>query len=181
MQISALINSTSDAISPLSGPELIRSVVEKLVVMGGECPSGREFNFFGDDPGRAAHAINTWTELDLSPIVYVGLELGKKVLTGMPLMTEYPTSGMDPVGAAYKWYTYGKPRESWNPLAVLYAIDGKSSLFDFANEGGYNRVDPDGSNAWANDGSVSNQHWLALMVDNVTVKSWTCFNLWRTC
>lgn len=55
----------------------------------------------------------------------------------------------DPVGAAYCWYTAGKPRESWDPLTMLYAIEGLGEVFEVANVGGHNYVDPDdGHNEW---------------------------------
>lgn len=138
--------------------------------MGGGYPAGHSFNFFGDkNPARAAHAINTWTDLNLSPVAYVGDKIGREVRTGGPLMRQFGGGDdPDPVGAAYRWYTYGRPRESWDPLAVTYAIEGKGELFRFGNEAGYNKIEPDGSNHWVDNDSITNQHWLVLKVDNAT-------------
>ncbi|KAK3293584.1 inosine/uridine-preferring nucleoside hydrolase [Chaetomium fimeti] len=62
--LSALLNSTGDAHSPLPGRALLSRKVTELVVMGGAYPSGkRSWNFWGSPlsgPGAAAHVINSW-------------------------------------------------------------------------------------------------------------------------
>ncbi|KAL8303157.1 hypothetical protein RB597_005227 [Gaeumannomyces tritici] len=162
--LSALLNSTAaDGHSPLAGPELVAAKVAELVVMGGQYPSGREFNFFGDDPSHTAHVVRAWP----GRIVYSGAELGGTVFSGGPLMERGPAS--DPVGAAYRYYTYGKPRQSWDPLTVLYATGGLGDTFEYGAESGFNRVNAtDGSNEWVADASVTTQRWLKLKVSNVT-------------
>lgn len=162
-QLSALLNSTADTYSQLSGPELILKKVSELVVMGGDFPSGREYNFWGDDPLKAAHVVNNWP----GRITYLGSDVGKRVMSGAQLTVEGPEN--DPVKAAYRWYTgYNVSRESWDPLAVLYACKGFGDLFEYANESGYNFVHPDGSNVWVEDETRTDQHWLRLKVDNET-------------
>ncbi|KAK8039514.1 inosine/uridine-preferring nucleoside hydrolase [Apiospora rasikravindrae] len=154
--LSALLNSTAD---------LIRRKVERLVVMGGMYPAGREFNFFGDDPALAAHVVNSWR--GLTPMVFSGGELGGSVLSGTRLMVEGPAT--DPVRQAYLWYTYGAPRPSWDPLTVLFAMDGGvGELFEYGNEIGYNHVFANGSNAWMYDEAVTDQRFLKLRVSNET-------------
>lgn len=162
--LSALLNSTAaDGHSPLAGPELVAAKVAELVVMGGQYPSGREFNFFGDDPSHAAHVVRAWP----GRIVYSGAELGGAVFSGGPLMEHGPPS--DPVRAAYRYYTYGEPRQSWDPLTILYAIGGLGDTFEYGAESGFNRVDAaDGSNQWVPDASVTTQRWLKLKVSNAT-------------
>lgn len=120
------------------------------------------WNFYGDNPFATAHAINNWK----GPIVFTGSELGGTVFSGARLIVEGPET--DPVRAAYIYYTYNTTRASWDPLTVLYAMDGLGELFDYANEYGYNQVANDGSNAWVYDESVRNQHWLRLKVSNQT-------------
>jgi hypothetical protein len=136
--------------------------VAELVVMGGGYPSGYEYNFWGDNPYLSAHVVNNWK----GPVIYSGFELGVNVTSGGPLMTNGPLD--DPVRQAYIYYTYGHPRFSWDPLTVLYAIDGLSGLFEYGNEYGYNHVHPNGSNEWVFDENVKSQHWLRLKVDNLT-------------
>ena len=147
----------------MSGAELIATKVSELVIMGGEYPSGREYNFYGDNPTATAHVVSNWK----GRISYSGIELGANVASGAPLTVYGPER--DPVRAAYRWYVgYNNSRQSWDPLTVLYACQGLGSLFEYANEIGYNHVFPNGSNIWVYDQSKTNQHWLRLKVDNVT-------------
>jgi len=160
--LSGLLNSSGDSYSELTGAELVERKVAELVLMGGGYPSGHEFNFWGYDPSATAHVINNWK----GPLVFSGSELGGNVTSGDGLMARGPAS--DPVRAAYLYYTYNTSRFSWDPLTMLYAVDGLGELFEFGNDGGYNFVHPNGSNVWVVDEKVRNQHWLKLKVDNVT-------------
>ncbi|KAF2966990.1 hypothetical protein GQX73_g6564 [Xylaria multiplex] len=84
--LSGLLNSTADDISPLNGQDLIASKVAELVVMGGEYPSGREWNFWGDNPFTTAHVVNNWK----GKVVFSGYEMGKTVFSGGELMSHGP-------------------------------------------------------------------------------------------
>lgn len=132
--------------------------------MGGAYPSGaRSWNFWGSGhAGRAAHVVNTWE----GRVVYVGNDVGKHVLTGGPLMqaggpAAVAAAATDPVRMAYIYYGYYRPRPSWDPLAMLYAIYGLGNLFRFGNEYGRNHAEPDGSNRWVWDEGVRNQFFFA--------------------
>ncbi|KAK2732556.1 inosine uridine-preferring nucleoside hydrolase [Colletotrichum kahawae] len=160
--LSGLLNSTADKYSNLTGPQLVASKVEQLVVMGGGYPSGREFNFFGDNPLATAHVVNNWK----GRVVFCGTEVGSVVLSGAKLLADGPAT--DPVRQAYVYYNFYRPRESWDPLTVLYAIQGLGDSFEYGNEFGYNHVFANGSNEWVDDESVTDQFWLKLKVDNVT-------------
>lgn len=164
--LSGLLNSSGDAYSPLTGPELITKKVKKLAVMGGGYPSGHEFNFFGDNPLTTAHVVNNWPR-DV-PVTFLGTEVGDEVLTGAKLTTEGPKG--DLARAAYGWYVgYNTTRMSWDPLTVAYAVMGLGSWFEYRNTAGYNHVLANGSNVWVADESVTNQHYLQLAKDNATV------------
>ncbi|GKT61794.1 inosine/uridine-preferring nucleoside hydrolase [Colletotrichum tofieldiae] len=160
--LSGLLNSTADVHSNLTGPALIASKVSELVVMGGEYPSGREFNFFGDNPLHTAHVVNNWK----GRMVFCGTEVGSIVLTGSMLLADGPSS--DPVRQAYIYYNFYRPRQSWDPLTVLYAIQGLGGIFEYGNKNGHNFVYANGSNEWRFDRNVTNQFWLNLKVDNIT-------------
>ncbi|KAK3374825.1 inosine/uridine-preferring nucleoside hydrolase [Podospora didyma] len=163
--LSGLLNSTADEYSTLTGPELVACKVSELVVMGGEYPSGREFNFWGDNASLTSHVINNWK----GPIVFSGFELGLNVKSGARLMAEGPVT--DPVRGAYIYYTYNSSRASWDPLTVLYAMHGLGNLFEYGNTNGFNHVAPDGSNAWVYDDGITNQHWLKLKVSEEAASS----------
>jgi len=166
LKLSALLNSTSDVYSKLSGAALVKAKVAELVVMGGDYPSGYEFNFLADNPVETAHVVNSWPGGD---VVFSGDELGRRVRSGAGLMMHGPAS--DPVRAAYMYYTYNTSRFSWDPLTVLYAIGGLGDIFTYGNLFGYNHVEANGSNYWVHDEKVTNQHWLYLKTDNETAAS----------
>ncbi len=123
-------------------------------------PYYSRWNFYGDNPYASAHVINSWK----GSIVFSGSELGAPVPSGSRLISDGP--GSDPVRAAYIYYTYNTTRASWDPLTVLYAMEGLGDLFQYANEHGYNHIAEDGSNEWIFDEKVRNQHWLKLAVSN---------------
>jgi hypothetical protein len=162
-----LLNSTADAYSNLTGPALIERKVAEFVVMGGEYPAGREYNFFGDNALLTAHVVNNWPRA--TPVVFSGTELGGNVSSGTALLRDGPSA--DPVRLAYLYYTHGEARYSWDPLTVLYAVDGLEAgggLFEYANTYGYNYVYPNGSNEWVYDDTVTTQRYLRLKVGNET-------------
>jgi hypothetical protein len=164
-----LLKSEADDISDLTGTELARSKVSKLVIMGGMYPSGWEFNFGGGDPASTIYVLNHWPSN--VPITFSGAELGGNIYSGQNLAQHSPPDS--PVLASYQWYVgrCSTIRESWDPLTVLYGIlglDGFSKIgitppLAYANEFGYNSITSNNaSNAWVNDTSVTNQHWLRL-------------------
>ncbi|KAF4458532.1 inosine uridine-preferring nucleoside hydrolase [Fusarium albosuccineum] len=160
--LSGLLNSTADSYSNLSGPELVVSKVSELVIMGGGYPSGHSWNFWGSNATLTAHVIHTWK----GKMTFVGDDVGKDVLTGSSLMRSGPVN--DPVRMAYIYYRYYEPTSSWDPLALLYAIDGLGELFSVGNEDGYNHIEPNGTNRWVADPEAHDQSFLRLAVSNET-------------
>jgi hypothetical protein len=172
-----LLRSDPDNYSSLRGPDLVNAKVSKLVIMGGYYPLGWEFNFGGSDPQSTAYVLKNWPKS--IPITYSGGELGGDIFSGQTLATHSPPDSA--VLAAYQWYVgrCSTVRESWDPITVLYGIlglDGFAKLgvkapFAYANDFGYNSItSSNASNAWVNDSSVTNQHWLRL-ADGVTNSS----------
>ncbi|KAI0527814.1 inosine/uridine-preferring nucleoside hydrolase [Xylaria bambusicola] len=160
--LSGLLNSTADDYSDLDGRELVARKVSELVIMGGGYPSGHEFNFWGSNASLTAHVVHTWE----GRMVFLGEEVGKPVKSGGRLMSEGPST--DPARMAYIYYTYYSSRQSWDPLTLLYAMNGLGSLFQFGNEYGYNHVEADGTNRWVWDEKVRNRFFLKLAVDEET-------------
>ena len=56
-------------------------------------------------------------------MTFSGGELGEKILTGARLMKKYDPA-RNPVARAYKEYTGGKDRMSWDQTAALFAVRG---------------------------------------------------------
>jgi hypothetical protein len=161
-KLSGLLNSTADSYSDLAGRELVVRKVSELVIMGGGYPSGHSWNFWGSNASLTAHVINTWE----GRMVFAGGDVGGHVKSGGPLMSDGPKT--DPVRMAYIYYSYYIPRPSWDPLAVLYAMNGLGDLFKFGNDYGYNHVEANGTNRWIWDHQVRNQFFLRLKADNET-------------
>ena len=122
-------------------PELIEKKVYALICMGGvygdfEHNGHREYNFY-----VVSDATKTVFENYPCPIICIGLELGKAVRSGF--------SGADPsnpVNRAYEIHTKGSfSRPSWDPITVLYALEGEGDRFALS-EAGVNEIGEDGSN-----------------------------------
>ncbi|KAE8381221.1 inosine-uridine preferring nucleoside hydrolase-domain-containing protein [Aspergillus bertholletiae] len=159
--LSELLSSPGDVYSPLPGQQLVTAKVKELVIMGGAYPCGYEYNFYGYNASATAHVVNTWP----GPKTFSGGELGATVYSGARLTVEGPAD--DPVNAAYRWYTgYNVSRNSWDPLTMLYAIQGVSDMFVYANEGGHNCVYPDGRNEWLPGNSLYPQKYLKLQMSD---------------
>ncbi|KAL6696855.1 inosine-uridine preferring nucleoside hydrolase domain-containing protein [Trichoderma pleuroticola] len=164
-----LLRSKADHISHLSGLQLISAKVSELVVMGGQYPSGWEYNFGGEDPESTTYVVQHWPKN--VNVTYSGGELGGSIFSGQNLVQRCPPDS--PVLSAYQWYV-GRGstiRESWDPITTLYGILGLEwfskigvrPMLAYANDFGYNTITAtNGSNAWVNDTKVTNQHWLRL-------------------
>lgn len=134
-----LLSSRPDAFSDLSGTDLVAAKVDRLVVMGGTFPSGREFNFVGDVAATRA-VIDGWP----TPQVYLGFEAADTVMSGAGLTATAPETS--PVRKAYEIHSGpGNPRNSWDPATVLYAVRGGGDLYR-ESEPGQLSVADDGSN-----------------------------------
>lgn len=144
-----LLESGPDAISPLSGMELVKQKAAHLVVMGGDYPSGKEHNFVARGAGpSAALVVSRWP----GPILFSGYSLGEKVVTG-PGLAALPEN--HPVRRAYAGHgskPLEKGRPSWDQTAVLAAVRGPSPCWKLSKPG-RNVVAADGSNQWEDDPS----------------------------
>ncbi|KAK5995007.1 hypothetical protein PT974_03397 [Cladobotryum mycophilum] len=79
-------------------------------------------------------------------------------------------------GQAHGWWLkaqratpgYNKSRNSWDPLTMLYAIEGLGDIFQFGNKGGHNYVFPDGRNEWQPRDDGRKHNYLELKVPEAT-------------
>ena len=132
--------------------------------MGGDYPSGYEYNFWANNPLATAHVVNTWP----NRMTFLGSAIGEAVSSGGILTTQGPEK--DPVKAAYEHYIgYNRSRYSWDPLTLVYACQGLGEWFEYGGSGGYNYVRSNGSNVWIDGGEGKEQHYLKLKIDNTTV------------
>jgi inosine-uridine nucleoside N-ribohydrolase len=137
-----LLESPADAASPLTGKDLVKQKVKKLVVMGGAYPSGNEWNFSGDNAGPdTQYVVENWP----TPILFSGFEIGQGITTGIKIQT---TPATNPARRAYELYNKFSGRSSWDPTAVLAAVRDPKLYWDIKADG-YNKVNDNGSNAWS--------------------------------
>lgn len=145
--LSNLLKSQPDDISPLTGKELIFKKVKNLVSMAGKFPEGREFNVFKDSLS-AEYVFSNWP----GPIIFTGFEIGWKIRTGLKLINSDIKNS--PVKDAFRISMsisdedkFG--RMSWDETAVLIAVYGTEGFFDYVN--GKINIENDGSNKWIDD------------------------------
>ncbi len=140
-----------------SAPDLVRTKVSKLVVMGGhfpETPGKPEWNFGANDSGiHTAAALSSWP----TPVVFTGYEIGIRILTG----GEYvDVANQSPVACAYRGfevagkYDMKNGRPSWDQTAVLYSVRGaghQGETYWELSEPGRAVIDDRGWNSWSSD------------------------------
>ena len=145
--LSDLLASGPDEISPLSGKELVKKKVKKLITMGGIFPDGgRSFNIFMDSTA-SEYTFRNWP----GEIILTGDDIGEKILTGLRLIQSDIKNS--PVKDTYR---IGMPlsgdlsgRMSWDQTAVLIGVYGTEGFFETVR--GRMIVYPDGSNTWEDD------------------------------
>jgi inosine-uridine nucleoside N-ribohydrolase len=144
--LSNLLKSPADNISPLGGTELVSRKVKELVSMAGSFPQGREFNVFMDSTA-SEYVFRNWP----GKVIFSGYEIGSRIFTGLRLIKSdiqgspvkdvfrisIPMSEEDKNG-----------RMSWDETAVMIGVYGTDGFFDTVR--GRIIVDHDGSNTWEN-------------------------------
>lgn len=142
-----LLQSDPGPHSPSDGTTLVERKVNRLVVMGGSYPSGREHNF-----SARGSAQFTWTALDEwpTPVLFSGYELGDAVRTGSGLTA---LGEENPVRRAYAGH-HSSPlengRQSWDQTAVLAAVRDPERYWEMSDPGRI-VVESDGANSWESD------------------------------
>ncbi len=168
--IQNLLQSGPDRHSDLTGKELFHQKVEKMVVMGGEYPTGRqEWNFWGNMEGVTQYVFD---HVEV-PVVFLGYEIGVRIQTG-EIFNKLPEDHPLYLGFYHfsKYAPWMKDRfegrilnnATYDQTAVLYAVRGGVDEYWEKVEGGRNEIDFDGRNRWV-DGEVTNQSYMRLIVD----------------
>lgn len=153
-----LLHSAPDDISERSGLELAKTKVARVVMMGGHYPdsashpAGAEYNFVMDAES-AYIVIGEWP----TPIIFSGFELGMDIMTGATLQEQTPPD--NPVRVAYKLYTGGDGRNSWDLVTVHYAVRGSADGYQLCVGGG-NEVTRDGKNRWSTSVTTKQHAYL---------------------
>jgi AraC-like DNA-binding protein/inosine-uridine nucleoside N-ribohydrolase len=134
--LARLIESGADEYSPLSGVELIEERVTEIVIMGGNFRHKTytlgnsewrvEYNF-----GCDLEAVKTVAASDTVTATFIDIELGYNVLT---FENVFASLVKTPLKEAFLDMGVTK-RESWDPITVLYAVEGLSGLYKYSPMG----------------------------------------------
>ncbi len=145
-----LLQSKPDVYSTLNGTDLVNEKVKKLVVMGGQFPGGREFNFYMDSVSTQ-YVTENWP----TTVIFSGFEIGNEILTGDELIQKKEEG--NPVKDVYAFaleLEEASARMSWDQTAVLTAVRGNLDYFEVVP--GFCDVDENGNNTWQD--SVVSKH-----------------------
>lgn len=145
--LSNLLKSQPDNISPLSGKELVSKKVKLLVSMAGRFPSGSEFNV-NQDSVASKNVFRNWP----GEIIFTGFEIGWEIRTGLRLIKS-PLQN-SPVKDVFRISIPladedKNGRMSWDETAVLIGVYGTEGFFDTVR--GRIIINSDGSNGWVDD------------------------------
>ena len=146
--LARLLETPADEYSELSGKELVAKKVRLLVTMAGnfEDENNHEYNVVKDIPA-AKIVFEEWP----TPIVTSPFELGIRVkYPATSIENDFGWAGPHPVVEAYKAYLqmpYDRP--TWDPTAVLYAVEGESWFT--VSEPGFISVTDEGSTLFTPD------------------------------
>jgi len=123
-----LLDSRPDSFSSLTGMELVSRKVKLLTIMGGSCDGSgnKEYNIVCDIPA-AKRIFSEWP----SEIVVSPWELGEYVkYPSRSIENDYNWVEYHPYAEAFKLYgNYPADRSSWDPTAVIYAVEGCGPWF----------------------------------------------------
>jgi inosine-uridine nucleoside N-ribohydrolase len=131
--LAKLLDTSADAVSPLSGRELAARKVRLLSCMAGAYPTGiPEYNI-KSDPDAARKVFAEWP----TPIVASGYEVGLSILyPAISIERDFGYARDHPIAEAYRNYRampYDRP--TWDLTAVLYAIRPDRGYFDLSEPG----------------------------------------------
>ncbi len=141
-----LLLSSPDAISPLTGKELVTRKVKLLVSMAGKFPHGWEFNV-KEDSTSSKYVFDNWP----TRIILSGFEIGEKILTGKNLIkSKLKSPAKMAFSIAIPMSSGDKNgRMSWDQSAVLTAVQGAGP--NFGEVKGKMIAEPSGFNRWKSD------------------------------
>ena len=162
---SDLLNSKGDEYSPLDGVQLVKKKVKEFVVMGGlfkedDQPVIFEGVEYGSEYNIACDIVSAQNFVKKCPvkIYFVDFLTGYKIKTGAKLLKQNNIN--NPVTKAYQLFQNG-PRQSWDLLAIWFAVFGKCNFFKVTKEG-FVSVSDDGTTTFDEDKKCG--HYLVKVI-----------------
>lgn len=147
MNLADLLDSKADDISSLTGRELVRKKVRRLVVMGGQFPNPQHFDEYNFSAGGVGPDTQQVVENWPTPILFDGFSIGQGIVTGKALEA---TPKSNPVRRAYQLYDNAlkNGRSSWDPTTVLAAVRDPEKYWTVVADGSCT-VNEKGINSWS--------------------------------
>jgi hypothetical protein len=160
-QLSALLDSGPDAISPLTGMQLVSQKVKELVVMGGTYPNGADYFNFYYDKASADNVIDHWP----TRVVFSGE--GANFGTGWQLDHSPEWS---PVRKAFRDFLGCDPspscaRPSWDEVVVYHAVRKNDGLYAEIGPGTVTYTPSNNSTVYS-AATNRNHYYLSQLVTN---------------
>lgn len=158
-QLDLLLNSPADAISSLTGAQLVRAKVESIWLMGGEYPSGSSANFTQDSANTVSVFNIFKAQMPEMPVIVIPRLVGADVRSGPPASA---TDTNDPMKYAFSLFEAANPgqldangkRLAFDSCAVLAASLGNAQDFAFRFAGEI-VIASDGSNTLAANANLN--------------------------
>ena len=88
----------------------------------------------------------------------------RRTLSMSPPLLEHMITNIGHISSGYN-----RSRQSWDPLTMLYALEGPTKTFKLAGTCGHNFVYPNGTNAWMKGNLQYPRAYLELKAWNETV------------
>jgi hypothetical protein len=152
--LSTLLHSPPDSISPLSGQDLISQKVKTLVIMGGRYPSGSGETNLAGNVAAAQDVSSSWP----TKIVWSGTEVGDAVHTGNTISGTHPANS--PVRVSYEAFVGANNWiYSYDLTAIYHAVRPADSQLSEVGPG-TNVVSGSGGNVFTL--GSGNQYYLQL-------------------
>jgi hypothetical protein len=129
-----------------SGLDMIEQGVNQVFSMGGDYPSGAEFNFNANpQTGLATQYVLSTLE---NKITFIGAAVGNEVRTGGNLKDIYPELGVDIIRDAYYYHGSADGRRSWDPMTMYLATINNPSQVGQSLTQGSNSASSTGANTF---------------------------------
>ncbi|KAI1779250.1 hypothetical protein F4818DRAFT_403846 [Hypoxylon cercidicola] len=160
-----LMHSGPDAISPLTGAELLATKVKELVVQANEV--GFSYNTGSHNPAFAQAVLNWWP----GRLTFASDDVGENTRIGHRITTELNTT-TNPLGYALRTNIgYNQSHYVWDAVAVYYAVCGLDDVFHWKYErGGRVTLNASAIAAWqsANATGYGLQNSIQFAMPNTT-------------
>lgn len=145
--ISALLNSSPDDISSLTGQELVKQKIGQLYITGGSLPKGYDNNFFFTK--EAIESVQNVNENWPLPICYITNDSGTMVV-GDDLQ-KADSNSSDPTTQSLYAYGTNTGRAAWDPFAVYVCAFGSNPIAKLRYRKIDSIIDDDGENFFTDD------------------------------